>query len=173
MAAVSPTVAPAPSASAGAPEIVVLDGDQTGQELLEQALRVLDPSAVRLPLRFERFDLSVESRRRTANQVITDAAQAIRRTGLGLKAATITPAGVTLAGASASGGPVASVQPIDAGWDGAQPRSLPRPNSDDVGSPNALLREAIDGTVILRTGRRLPNVRPLGGVHAPISVVRM
>ena len=68
---------------------------------------------------------------------------------------------------------MASVQPIDAGWDGAQPRSLPRPNSDDVGSPNALLREAIDGTVILRTGRRLPNVRPLGGVHAPISVVRM
>src|SRR3989304_3353946 len=74
MAAVSPTVAPARSASAGAPEIVVLDGDQTGQELLEQALRVLDPSVVRLPLRFKHFDLSLESRRRTANQVITDAA---------------------------------------------------------------------------------------------------
>ena len=28
------------------------------------------------------------------------------------------------------------------------------PNSNDVGSPNALLREYIDGTVILRTGRR-------------------
>jgi isocitrate/isopropylmalate dehydrogenase len=42
-----------------------------------------------------------------------------------------------------------------------------------VGSPNAILREAIDGKVILRTGRRLPNVRPVGGVHAPISVVRM
>jgi len=165
MTAVSPTVAPAPSANADAPEIVVLDGDQTGQELLEQALRVLDPSVVRLPLRFEHFDLSLESRRRTANQVITDAAQAIRRTGLGLKAATITPAGVAPAGASG--------RPIDAGWDGARPGSLPWPSSDDVGSPNALLREAIDGTVILRTGRRLPNVRPLGGVHAPISVVRM
>ncbi len=44
---------------------------------------------------------------------------------------------------------------------------------DDVGSPNAILREAIDGRVILRTGRRIPNIRPVGGVHAPISVVRM
>ena len=44
---------------------------------------------------------------------------------------------------------------------------------DDVGSPNALLREAIDGKVILRTGRRLSGVRPIGGVHAPISIVRM
>jgi len=135
------------------PEIIVLEGDQTGQELLEQALRVLDPSVVRVPLRFERFDLSLESRRQTANRVILDGAQAIRRSGLGLKAATITPAA-----------PSAAVD-----------RGLPSPlqSSDDVGSPNAILREAIDGTVILRTGRRLPNIRPLGGVHAPISVVRM
>jgi isocitrate/isopropylmalate dehydrogenase len=35
------------------------------------------------------------------------------------------------------------------------------------------LREFIDGTVILRTGRRLPRVRPVGGVHDPISIVRM
>src|SRR3989304_10168593 len=141
MAAVPPTVAPARSASAGAPEIVVLDGDQTGQELLEQALRVLDPSVVRLPLRFEHFALSLESRRRTANQVITDAAQAIRRTGLGLKAATITPAGVAPAGASG--------HPIDAGKEGARPGSLPRPSSDAVGRPNALPREPSDGTASL------------------------
>jgi len=44
---------------------------------------------------------------------------------------------------------------------------------DDVGSPNAILRREIDGKVILRTGRRIPSVRPLGGVYAPISVVRM
>ncbi len=118
--------------------IVVLEGDQTGQELLEQALRVLDPAVCRVPLEFEHYDLSLESRRRTNNQVIQEAAEAINRTGLSIKAATITP-----------------------------------DDPDDVGSPNAILREAIDAKVILRTGRRLPNIRPVGGVHAPISVVRM
>ena len=44
---------------------------------------------------------------------------------------------------------------------------------DDVGSPNRLIREEIGGKVIVRTGRRIPGVVPLGGVHAPISVVRM
>ncbi len=120
------------------PTIAVLEGDQTGQELLEEALRVLDPAVTRVPLGFEHFDLSLENRRATGNAVIRQAAQAMCRTGLGLKAATITPA-----------------------------------DPDDVGSPNALLREAIEAKVILRTGRRLPNVRPVGGVHAPISVVRM
>ena len=37
--------------------IIVLEGDQTGQELLEQALRVLDPSVCGLPLEFEHYDL--------------------------------------------------------------------------------------------------------------------
>jgi isocitrate dehydrogenase len=45
--------------------------------------------------------------------------------------------------------------------------------ADDVGSPNRILREEIGGRVIVRTGRRIPGVVPLGGVHAPISVVRM
>ena len=45
--------------------------------------------------------------------------------------------------------------------------------ADDVGSPNRLLREAIDGKVIVRTGRRIPGVSPLAGIHHPISVVRM
>jgi isocitrate dehydrogenase (NAD+) len=43
----------------------------------------------------------------------------------------------------------------------------------DVGSPNRIIREEIGGRVIVRTGRRIPGVVPLGGVHAPISVVRM
>ncbi|KAA3658402.1 MAG: isocitrate dehydrogenase, partial [Chloroflexi bacterium] len=43
----------------------------------------------------------------------------------------------------------------------------------DVGSPNRILREEIDAEVILRTGRRIPGVRPIAGVYAPISVVRM
>ena len=45
--------------------------------------------------------------------------------------------------------------------------------ADDVGSPNRLLREAIDGNVIVRTGRRIPGVTPVAGVHDPISVCRM
>ena len=45
---------------------------------------------------------------------------------------------------------------------------------DDVGSPNRILREEVDGKVIIRTGRRIPGVvGPVSGVHFPISVVRM
>ena len=42
-----------------------------------------------------------------------------------------------------------------------------------VGSPNRILREEMDAHVILRTGRRIPGVRPIAGVYSPISVVRM
>lgn len=118
--------------------IVVMHGDQTGEELLEEALRLLAPDVIGFQLDFEHFDLGLEKRRATNNQVVREAADAMLRTGLGMKAATITP-----------------------------------PDPGDVGSPNALLREYIDGTVILRTGRRLPRVRPVGGVHDPISIVRM
>jgi isocitrate dehydrogenase (NAD+) len=118
--------------------IVALEGDQTGQELLEQALRVLDPDVLGLEIELVRFDLSLESRRKTQNRVCLQAAQAMRETGLGLKAATITPEG-----------------------------------AGDVGSPNRILREAVDGKVILRTGRRIPGVTPIGGVHHPIAVCRM
>jgi len=45
--------------------------------------------------------------------------------------------------------------------------------ANDVGSPNRILREEIGGQVIVRTGRRIPGIVPLGGVHAPISIVRM
>jgi isocitrate/isopropylmalate dehydrogenase len=44
---------------------------------------------------------------------------------------------------------------------------------DDVGSPNRILREAVEGKVIVRTGRRLPGVNPIAGSHHPVSVVRM
>jgi isocitrate dehydrogenase (NAD+) len=118
--------------------IVVLEGDETGQELLEQALRVLAPEVIGLELDLPRLDLSLESRRATENAVVFQAAAALRGAGLGLKAATITPEA-----------------------------------ADDVGSPNRILREEIGGTVIVRTGRRIPGVAPLGGVHSPISVVRM
>ena len=42
-----------------------------------------------------------------------------------------------------------------------------------MGSPNRILREDIDGRVIIRTGRRIPGVTPVAGVHHPIAVVRM
>ena len=71
--------------------IVVLEGDETGQELLEEALRVLAPDVTGLELDFPRFDLSLESRRATRNGVVHEAAAAIREHGLGLKAATVTP----------------------------------------------------------------------------------
>ncbi|MGZ4172671.1 MAG: isocitrate/isopropylmalate family dehydrogenase, partial [Solirubrobacteraceae bacterium] len=118
--------------------VVVLEGDETGQELLEQSLRVLDGDLLGLELELERFDLSLQNRRETSNGVVTEAAVAMRRAGLGLKAATITPEG-----------------------------------AGDVGSPNRILREEVDGKVIVRTGRRLPGVAPMAGVYHPISVVRM
>src|SRR5262245_51853914 len=118
--------------------IVVLEGDQTGQELLEEALRVLAPDVTGLELAFPRFDLSLAARRESDNGTVYEAAAAIREHGLGLKAATVTPEG-----------------------------------RGDVGSPNRILREEIGGKVIVRTGRRIPGVVPFGGVHAPISVVRM
>jgi isocitrate dehydrogenase (NAD+) len=73
--------------------IVVLEGDETGQELLEQALRVLDANVLGLPLEVERFDLSLARRRETGNEVVLEAARAMREAGYGVKAATVTPEG--------------------------------------------------------------------------------
>ncbi len=119
-------------------EIVVCDGDQTGQELLDEALRVLDAGLLGFDLELHHFDLSLENRRATANAVVREAAAAMRATGLGLKAATITPE-----------------------------------TTGDVGSPNRLLREGVGGSVIVRTGRRIPGVAPPASVVHPIVVVRM
>jgi isocitrate dehydrogenase (NAD+) len=119
--------------------IIVLEGDETGQELLDQAVRVLDPEVLGIDVEQERFDLSLEKRRETGNEIVNEAARAMREAGYGLKAATVTPEG-----------------------------------KDDVGSPNRILREAVGGKVIVRTGRRIPGVvGPVSGVYHPISVVRM
>ena len=118
--------------------IAVLHGDQTGEELLREALRLLDREVLGFRVDTRDYDLSLEERRRTRNECVLEAAEALRELGFGIKAATITPEG-----------------------------------SGDVGSPNAILRKQIDGRVIVRTGRRIPGVRPLAGVHAPISVIRM
>ena len=118
--------------------IIVLEGDETGQELLDQAIRLLDPRVTRVPVELEHYDLSLANRRRTSNEVVTAAGRALREAGYGIKAATVTPEG-----------------------------------ADDVGSPNRILREEVEGKVIIRTGRRIPGVTPVAGVHYPISVVRM
>jgi len=120
------------------PTIVVLEGDETGQELLVEALRVLEPDVIGMQLGFQHFDLSLAKRRETENAIVHEAAAAMKASGLGLKAATITPE-----------------------------------KRGDVGSPNAILRREIDGKVIVRTGRRLPGIRPVAGIHSPISIVRM
>ena len=118
--------------------IIVLEGDETGQELLEHALRLLDPDVIRVPAELEHYDLSLENRRKTGNEVVLAAAEAMRGARFGLKAATVTPEG-----------------------------------KDDVGSPNRILREQLRGKVIIRTGRRIPGITPVAGVHHPIAVVRM
>jgi isocitrate dehydrogenase (NAD+) len=118
--------------------MVILNGDETGEELLTQALRVVAGDVTGVDVEFEFFDLSLANRRATANGVVAEAAAALVRVGLGVKAATITPEG-----------------------------------ADDVGSPNRLLREGVGGKVIIRTGQRIPGVVPFGGIHYPISVVRM
>src|ERR1044071_2632917 len=120
-------------------KIIVLEGDETGQELLEQSVRVLDGDLLGIELSLENYDLSLEKRRETGNEIVHEAARAMREAGFGLKAATVTPEG-----------------------------------KDDVGSPNRILREEVDGKVIVRTGRRIPGVvGPVSGVYHPISVVRM
>ncbi len=57
----------------------MLEGDETGQELLEQSLRVLDGELLGLELSLERFDLCLEHRRATDNGVVTEAAAAHAR----------------------------------------------------------------------------------------------
>ena len=114
--------------------IVVLHGDQTGEELLLQALRLLERDVIGADVTLQHYDLSLSRRRATRNQVVLEAAGALREAGFGLKAATITPE-----------------------------------DPGDVGSPNAVLRAAVDGRVIVRTGRRIPGVRPPAAVYAPIS----
>jgi isocitrate/isopropylmalate dehydrogenase len=73
--------------------IAVLHGDQTGEELLHEALRLLEPGVIGLTIEKRDFDLSLEERRRTRNEVVLEAARALRELGYGIKAATITPEG--------------------------------------------------------------------------------
>jgi isocitrate/isopropylmalate dehydrogenase len=120
-------------------DVIVCDGDETGQELLVESLRALTPELLGVNLNFIHFDLSLENRRATKNEVVREAARAMVVAGLGLKAATITP-----------------------------------PEMGGVGSPNFILREEIGGSVIVRTGRRIPGViPPVPAISEQIVVIRM
>src|SRR4051812_21857943 len=118
--------------------VVVLEGDETGQELLGGALRAPPPAVIGRAIELAPYALPLDNRRETDNGVVDEAAEAMAEARFGLKAATVTPEG-----------------------------------KDDVGSPNRILREAIGGKVIIRTGRRIPGVNTVAGLHHPVSVVRM
>src|SRR6266849_5621530 len=92
-----------------APTVAVLHGDQTGEELLREAGRLLEGDVVGFQVTRRDFDLSLAHRRETRNEVVHAASAALRECGFGIKAATITPEG-----------------------------------TGDVGSPNAILRMAVD-----------------------------
>lgn len=119
-------------------KLVVMHGDQTGEELLLQALRLTEGKTLGLEFELQHFDMSLKNRRETKNKVVHEAVDAMLQIGFGLKAATITPE-----------------------------------EAGDVGSPNAIIRNDINAQVILRTGRRIPNVLPVAGARAPIAVARM
>ena len=51
----------------------------------------MHPDVIRFEIDFQFFDLSLENRRKTKNQVVYEAAEAMKKAGFGLKAATITP----------------------------------------------------------------------------------
>ena len=118
--------------------ITVLHGDETGEELLVEALRILMVPELTSRLVLEHVDLSLQARRASDNGVVHQAAQMMLASHFGLKAATVTPEGL-----------------------------------GEIESPNAILRDEVGGDVIVRTGRRIPGIPPLGGVHSPITIVRM
>lgn len=120
------------------PTITVLHGDETGEELLVEALRILTVPQLDARLVLEHLDLSLSARRGSDNGVVHQAAKMMQASHFGLKAATVTPTAI-----------------------------------GDIGSPNAILRAEVGGDVIIRTGRRIPGVAPLAGVHSPITIVRM
>jgi isocitrate dehydrogenase (NAD+) len=60
------------------PSVVVLHGDRTGEELLRQALRLLDRDLIGAEVDLRHFDLSLTRRRETRNQVVLEAAGSLR-----------------------------------------------------------------------------------------------
>jgi len=51
--------------------------------LLDEALRVMHPDVIGVELELQTFDLSLAHRRETANDVVIEAAEAMRAAGFG------------------------------------------------------------------------------------------
>src|SRR4051812_21098152 len=130
--------------------IIVLEGDETGQELLEQALRVLEPSVTGVELELEHHDLSLDNRRKTSNEVVSAAAAAMAEARFGLKAATVTPEG-----ADDVGSPNRILRE-EIGGRGIIPPRRPVPG----GTPLAGIPHPISGVRLARGG---PHGAPQGG----------
>src|SRR5204862_7426645 len=75
------------------PTVAMLHGDQTGEELLLQARRLLERDVIGFQVMQRDFDLYLAHRRETRNEVVQEASAALRECGFGIKAATITPEG--------------------------------------------------------------------------------
>jgi isocitrate/isopropylmalate dehydrogenase len=139
-AAMPTSVAQGSTPDGNAPEdkvatIVVMHGDKTGEQLLAESLRLLEPAVIGINVKTEDYDLSLTTRQATNNDIVRDAAQAVKRHRFGLKAATDTV--------------------------------------ENLPSPNAILREGIDASVIVRSARPLPGIPTVAGITHPITVVRM
>ena len=69
--------------------IVELDGDEMTRVIWQKIKDQLIHPYLDLPIKY--FDLGIESRDQTNDQITLDAAKAIKEFGVGIKCATITP----------------------------------------------------------------------------------
>ena len=115
------------------PTVAVLHGDQTGEELLLEARRLMAKDVIGLEVATRDFDLSLANRRETRNEVVREAAAALREGGFGIKAATVTPEG-----AGDVGSPNGAVE------------GSPRQAKRGMGNVGGRARRALDGALDLR-----------------------
>ena len=118
--------------------IVVLKGDETGQELLDQALRVISPSVVGFDIDLPTYDLSLTPG--------------------------VTPENVAHSG-SCRGDERRWIRTQGSHHNPSRPRRRGISKCDPT-QADPMVRSSS------RTGRRIPGIPPLAGLHAPISVVR-
>ena len=123
--------------------LVELDGDEMTRVLWKAIKDILIEPYVEL--KTEYYDLGLEERERTADKVTTDAAEAIKKYGVGVKCATITPNAQRV-----------KEYKLSKMWK----------------SPNGTIRAALDGTVF-RAPVLVDGIDPLvGNWKKPITIAR-
>ncbi len=123
--------------------LVELDGDEMTRVLWKAIKDILIEPYVEL--KTEYYDLGLEERERTADKVTTDAAEAIKKYGVGVKCATITPNAQRV-----------EEYKLSKMWK----------------SPNGTIRAALDGTVF-RAPVLVDGIDPLvGNWKKPITIAR-